>query len=160
MDFDAAFEHLMRTEGGYAFHPSDPGGETMLGVTARVARAEGYTGEMRHLPRETAKAIARCRYWDAVRADEMPPAMRYPLFDAAYHSGPAQAVKWLQRALGVGDDGKVGPITLAAAHRAGPLAGARMLAERLDFLTNLPTWPAFGRGWSRRIAAVLKEAMA
>lgn len=160
MDFDRAFDHLMVSEGGYAFHPSDPGGETMLGVTARVARAEGYLGEMRHLPRETAKAIARKRYWDAVRADEMPPAVRYPLFDAAYHSGPTQAVKWLQRAIGVGDDGKIGPITLAAAHRAGAQAAVRMTAERLDFMTSLPTWASFGKGWARRIAAVLKESLA
>lgn len=160
MDFDAAFEHLMRSEGGYAFHPSDPGGETMLGVTARVARAEGYTGEMRHLPRETAKAIARRRYWDAVRADEMPPAMRYPLFDAAYHSGPAQAIKWLQRALDVKDDGQLGPMTLAAVHRAGARSAVLMTAERLDFMTSLPTWPAFGKGWARRIASILKGTAA
>lgn len=158
MDFDQAFDRLMLSEGGYANHPADPGAETMYGVTARVARAEGYVGEMRDLPRETAKAIARRRYWDAVRADELPSAVRYPLFDAAYHSGPAQAVKWLQRALGVGDDGKLGPITLAAAHRAGAQAAVRMTAERLDFMTSLPTWPSFGKGWARRIASVLKEA--
>jgi lysozyme family protein len=160
MDFDAAFGKLMVSEGGYINHPSDPGGETNHGITARVAIQEGYTGRMRDLPLATAKTIARKRYWDAVRCDELPPTLRYPMLDAAYHSGPTQAIRWLQRAVGTVDDGKLGPITLAAANRAGTMVAPRMLAERLDFLTNLPTWGHFGKGWSRRIASVLKEATA
>ena len=159
MTFDDAFDVLIGHEGGYSNHPSDPGGETMWGVTKRVASQEGYTGSMRSLPRETAKAIYRRRYWDAVQADKMPEAARYALFDAAVNSGPRQAVEWLQRALDVGEDGVLGPLTLHAAENAPGLALAvRFTAERLDFLTNLPTWGAFGRGWSRRIASVLQTA--
>lgn len=155
--FDQAFDTLIGHEGGHANHPSDPGGETMWGVTRRVALQEGYTGDMRHLPRDTAKAIYRKRYWDAVRADELPPAMRYPVFDAAVNSGVTQAVKWLQRAVDVQDDGLIGPLTLSAAKKADFLAVPLMLGLRLDFMTSLPTWGAFGRGWARRIAAILKE---
>ena len=39
-------------------------------------------------------------------ADSCPPALRFDLFDAAVNSGPVQAVKWMQRAVGVADDGK------------------------------------------------------
>jgi lysozyme family protein len=160
MIFDLAFAKLMESEGGHVHHPSDPGGETMFGVTQRVAIQEGYTGRMKDLPLATAKDIARRRYWDAVRCEELPPTLRYPMLDAAYHSGPAQAVRWLQRAVGTVDDGKLGPMTLAAANRAGAGAATRMLAERLDFLTSLPTWGHFGKGWSRRIASVMKESAA
>ena len=111
---------------------------------------------MRSLPKSLAKEIAKKAYWDKVRADELPPEIRYPLFDAAYNSGPAQAIKWLQRAVDVKDDGALGPMTLDATTRMGARAAVLMTAERLDFLTSLPTWGAFGRGWSRRIAAVLK----
>ena len=54
----------METEGGYSNRnpEDDPGGETMWGVTARVAREDGYTGPMRDLPLERAKSIAR-RAW-------------------------------------------------------------------------------------------------
>ena len=38
MDFDTAFHHLLGHEGSYSNHPSDPGGETMWGITIAVAR--------------------------------------------------------------------------------------------------------------------------
>lgn len=157
MTFDQAFDALLGHEGGYANNPADPGGETMWGVTVAVARANGYQGSMRDLPRETAKAIYRKLYWDAVHADDLCNAVRYPLFDAAVNSGVKQAVKWLQRAVEVQDDGILGPMTKAAANRYGDVAAARMLGYRLDFMTSLPNWPQFGKGWARRIASILQE---
>lgn len=153
--FDQAFDALLGHEGGYANNPADPGGETMWGVTVAVARANGYQGSMRDLPRDTAKAIYRKLYWDAVHAEELPNAIRYPLFDAAVNSGVKQAVKWLQRAVGVVDDGVIGPMTIAAA-KASDGAAVRMLAHRLDFMTSLPAWQTFGKGWARRIASILQ----
>lgn len=159
MNFDEAFERLIGHEGGYVDHPSDPGGRTNHGVTERVARAHGYQADMRDLPLETAKEIARAEYWDAVRADELPDAVRFDVFDAAYNSGVKQAAKWLQRAAGTDDDGQIGPMTIAAANG---VAGYRLLARfnghRLQFYTDLTTWPTFGKGWSRRVAANLKDA--
>jgi lysozyme family protein len=160
MDFDRAFDILIGHEGDYSNHPSDPGGATRWGVTARVAVRHGYIGDMRHFPREQAKVIYRQSYWNAVRADDMPSVVRYPLFDAAVNSGAEQAIKWMQRAAKVGDDGKIGPITLAAVNRDPWRCAVGMTAHRLDFMTSLPTWGAFSRGWARRIASVLKEATA
>lgn len=156
MQFDDAFHKLLGHEGGYSNHPSDPGGATMWGVTERVARAAGYGGHMLNFPAEDAKRIYRRQYWDAVRAEDLPPALRYPVFDAAVNSGNKQAVKWLQRAIGVDDDGIVGPQTLTAARAANPdFAARRMLGMRLSFMSSLATWPAFSRGWARRIADLL-----
>jgi lysozyme family protein len=155
--FDEAFDILLGHEGGYSNHPSDPGGETMWGITRRVAVKEGYTGDMHVLPREKAKEIYRKRYWNAMRCDSMPDALKYTLFDAAVNSGPEQATVWLQRALDVRDDGVLGPLTLEAAQRGNGLRLAiKVNAERLDFMTSLPTWGAFGRGWARRIVGNLK----
>lgn len=157
MNFDTAFHDLLGHEGGYVDHPKDPGGATCWGVTERVARATGYAGHMRDFPVELAKAIYRQQYWDAVHAEELPEALRYPTFDAAVNSGATQAVKWLQRAVGAVDDGQIGPETLRMARGANPdRAAKRMLGQRLRFMTELPTWPAFGRGWSKRIAKVLE----
>lgn len=159
MNFDKAFDRLLGHEGGFVDHPRDPGGATRWGITQRVARAHGYQGEMRELPVAEARRIARIAYWDAVRADEVPDAVRYDLFDAAYNSGPEQATKWLQRAAGADDDGKLGPKTLLAARMADPqLLAKRFNGHRLRFMTDLKTWPDFGRGWARRIAANLLEA--
>lgn len=158
MTFDEAFDRLMAFEGGYSNNPADPGAETMWGITARVARAEGYIGDMRQLPQSEAKRIARRRYWDPVQCDLLPDQLRYAVFDAAYNSGPEQSAKWLQMAVGATPDGDIGPVTLKAASAAGGDALPALCGERIDFLTSLPTWGAFGKGWARRVAAILKDA--
>lgn len=157
MNFDTAFEQLLRHEGGFSDHPDDPGGATRFGVTEAVAREVGYRGDMRELPLELAKRIYLERYWKPIRADELPPGVRYALFDAAVNSGPRQAVLWLQRALGVEADGAIGPKTMSAiyAQNADGLR-SKILAQRLKFMAGLSNWPAFGRGWARRIADLME----
>ena len=157
MDFDIAFNTLLKYEGDFSNHPSDPGGQTRYGITEAVAREVGYRGDMRELPIDLAKRIYKSRYWDAVRADELPEAVRYAVFDAAVNSGPRQAILWLQRAVGVKADGIIGPQTLAAVRAADPERLLRLvLAQRLRFMTGLPNWAAFGRGWARRIADLME----
>lgn len=159
MNFDQAFDLLIGHEGGYANHPDDPGGETMWGITARVARQAGYVGAMRDLPRDTAKTIARNQYWNAVRAEDLPEAVRFDVFDTGYNSGVTTAVKLLQRAVAVADDGAFGPRTLAAVKTSKPARVVlRFNAERLLYLADLKNWPSFGRGWARRVAANLETA--
>lgn len=159
MNFDTAFDRLISHEGGYSNHPDDPGGETMWGVTVAVARANGYAGPMRSMPRETARAIYRSQYWDTVKADSMPFAVAFQVFDAAVNHGNGQAAKFLQRAAGVVDDGIIGPKTLAAVAARGAAAILLLFnSEREQFYTDLKTWPSFGKGWSRRIVTNLRYA--
>lgn len=157
MNFDKAFERMIAHEGGFVDHPSDPGGRTNWGVTERVARAHGYFGSMRDLPRETAKRIAKSAYWDRCKADQYAFPIGFQVFDAAYNHGIENAARFLQRAVGVADDGDIGPVTLKAIN-ALPVTDvlARFNAERLDFYTKLSTWPHFGKGWARRIVGNLK----
>ena len=62
MDFVDLIDPLLDREGGYVNHPSDRGGPTAYGITQAVARANGYYGPMRALPREEAVAIYRRLY--------------------------------------------------------------------------------------------------
>ena len=157
MNFETAFDLLITHEGGFSNHPDDPGGATMYGVTEVVARAEGYTGPMRELTLDFAKQVYRKRYWDACRCDQMPDVLRYPLFDAAVNSGPSQAIKWLQAAVGVKADGAIGPVTQQAVNMAAPQpTRQKMIGNRLRFMTQLSNWPSFSKGWARRIAAILE----
>ena len=157
MDFNTAFDKLLGHEGDYSNHKDDPGGKTRYGITEAVARAGGYTGDMKALPLDVAKRIYRQAYWDLVRADELPATVRYAVFDAAVNSGAGQAVRWLQRALDVADDGRIGPVTLGAASLANPEAlKAAILGQRLRFMTQLSNWPSFSRGWARRIADLME----
>ncbi len=153
MTFDEAFAALLLHEGGFVDHPADPGGATRYGVTQNVARAEGYKGDMREYPMSEAKRVYRKRYWTMLRLDDLPPGMRFDLFDAAVNSGTTQAIRWAQRIVGVPDDGKVGPVTIQALNNINVNKFlAKYNGTRLHFLTSLPGWANFGRGWARRIA--------
>lgn len=158
MNFDTALKLLLNHEGDFSDHKEDKGGATRYGVTEAEARRVGYRGDMRELPLDLAKQIFKRDYWDKIKADELPVAVRYALFDAAVNSGVPQATRWLQRACGVKDDGIIGPVTIAAAHH---IDGARLkssiLAQRLRFMASLTNWPAFSRGWSRRIADLMES---
>lgn len=157
MNFENAFALVLEHEGGYSDHAADPGGKTRFGVTEAVAREVGFKGDMRELPIELAKRIYLEKYWKTISADDLPPGIRYIVFDGAINSGPRQATLWLQRALGVEADGVIGPKTLAAAYaQDAPALRARILAQRLKFMASLSNWPAFSRGWARRIADLME----
>jgi lysozyme family protein len=157
--FDDAFNALIGNEGGYSNNPADPGGETMWGVTARVARASGYAGAMRELPRDTAKAIAKKLYWDPLRLDELDQRVAFQIFDANYNGG--HPVIWMQGAAGAKVDGLIGPATIAAVQATDPLRFMlRWNGLRLTYFASLNTWPTFGKGWARRIANNLSKGAA
>ena len=160
MNFDQAFHELLGHEGSYSNHPDDPGGETNWGITVKVARLNGYDGPIKDMPVEFAKVVYRKDYWMPCRCEELPDPLRYPVFDAAVNSGVRQSIIWLQRAAGVQGaavDGVFGPRTMLAVKQQTPETLVRkLLAQRLKFMTDLKTWPSFGRGWARRIADLME----
>jgi lysozyme family protein len=163
--FSAALDEVLRHEGGYADHPLDPGGATNFGITqATLSAVRGRPvskAEVMALRRETVAPIYRQRYWNVIRGDELPAGLDLALFDLAVNSGPGRAIKLLQGCLGVGADGALGPRTLEAVRSAvsADLINA-LCAARLTFLKRLATWPVFGRGWARRVAAIEQAARA
>lgn len=151
--FDRFIDRLLSHEGGYVNNPADPGGETKFGISKRSYPKVN----IRRLTREQAVAIYRRDFWERSRADDLAPALGFQLLDAAVNSGIDQATRWLQRAVGVADDGIIGPVTLGALRVSDPAdVIARFNAERLEFMTRLSGWQSFGRGWARRIAQNLR----
>jgi len=128
MGVDELIGALIEREGGYVSHPSDRGGPTNYGITEAVARAHGYAGPMRSLPREEAAAIYKRLYWFRPRFDQVSKrskAVAAELFDTGVNMGPAVAATFLQRALSALNrnrtdypdlvpDGRIGAATLAA----------------------------------------------
>lgn len=149
-------EWLIRTlghEGGYSNHQGDPGGETKWGISRR-----SYPHlDIKNLTVEEAAEIYDRDYLEPLRYKEYHDGVGYQLFDLAVHSGIRQAIKLLQKAINVKQDGVIGPITL---RRLGTLAESDvimlLIAARIDFLTDLPTWSTFGKGWMRRLADNLR----
>jgi lysozyme family protein len=162
-NFPRALTLVFRSEGGYVDHPSDPGGATNRGITlATLSACRGRActkDDIRRLTAAEAGEIYRTRYWDKAGCNDLPAGIDHAVFDAAVHSGPGRAVRMLQTALHVAPDGIVGPVTLAAARRADPLAVVASIGEqRLAMMRRLPGWTVFGRGWTRRLAAVRADA--
>lgn len=162
--FEAALDRVLIQEGGFVNHPDDPGGATNLGITRRtLSQARGLPAsaeDVRRLTRAEAASIYRRLYWNAVRGDELPPGIGLAVFDMAVHSGPSRSVRLLQEALGITTDGIIGPQTLAAVQAVDAADLVRRLSRaRLGFLSRLPGWSVFGRGWRRRVLAIEREAL-
>ncbi len=162
-NWDNAFKLMLKSEGGFVNHPSDPGGMTNLGVTK--ATWENWVGresdeaEMRGLTPEKVEPLYKKKYWDAVRGDELPMGLDYLMFDFAVNAGAGRAIKTLQTAVGVTPDGGFGPMTMAAVQAVDP----NELIERFsqtkeDFYRSLNTFATFGTGWLNRVAAVKVKA--
>jgi lysozyme family protein len=154
VNFDTAFDLLLAHEGGLVEHPADPGGLTRYGITQR-----SYPGEdIRGMTVERAKYIYARDYWGPAGCDAVPDAIKFDLFDMAVNSGVTAAIRALQEACGETVDGILGPLTLQAVQSANPVRlVARFNGRRLELMASLPTWPAFGRGWARRIAQNLQR---
>jgi lysozyme family protein len=161
MTFEESFKVLIGHEGGYSDDRNDPGNWTggkvgvgeMLGTKYGVAANSYPMEDIKNLTLERAQQIYRRDYWDKLHADDLPKHVRFAVFDAAVNSGVKQAVKWLQRAVGVVDDGAIGHKTLSAITAMDPYKlAATFNGQRLKFMADLKTWDTFGKGWARRVA--------
>ncbi|CDX39898.1 conserved hypothetical protein [Mesorhizobium sp. SOD10] len=163
-NFARALSLVLKSEGGWSDNPADPGGATMKGVTLvnfrRYVKADATKADLRAISDEQVATVYRRFYWDAIVGAELPDGVDYAVFDFAVNSGPGRAARYLQAVLGVGQDGRIGPATLAAARTkpTGVVIDA-LCDARLAFLEKLSTWPSFGRGWSARVASVRRQAL-
>lgn len=149
--FTEAWLRTGKEEGGYVNNPLDSGGPTNWGITQQLARAHGFMGDMRDLPRERAREIAKEQFWDLMRLDEIAricQPLAFEMFDAGFLSGQATVVQWLQRCLNVGNrvqadypdlraDGVMGKISIAALSAFLAKRGARGQLALLNAMNGL-----------------------
>jgi len=159
-----ALAHVLKSEGGYVNHPSDPGGRTNLGVTQRVweewVKHDVDEKQMRELTPEMVAPLYQEKYWQRVKGDELPAGIDYCVFDASVNSGVGRASKWLQEVCGTQPDGVIGPMTLRVAQAIVHTDLVNMYCDkRLAFLRELKTWETFGKGWERRVEEVRSHAL-
>jgi lysozyme family protein len=156
-------------EGGWVNNRADPGGETNMGITKKVAVQEGYTGPMRTLPREVAESIYYRQYIVApgyaplITVDA---AVTEELFDTTVNMGAPRPSRWFQQTINVlcdarlAEDGHVGPGTIAAFASCQTRVGAtrlclatleqldaRQLAEYGRLVRVNPKLRVFYKGW-------------
>ena len=126
MKIDQIIDGILVREGAYSDHPDDHGGPTAFGITEKVARANGFTGDMRELSMSFARDIYKRQYWlepKFAAVSLLSDSIAEELADTGVNMGPATSARFLQRCLNVLNqqaklfpdlkvDGQIGPTTL------------------------------------------------
>lgn len=154
LTFDTSFDRLIDHEKGYVNDPDDPGGETKFGISKRSYPMLN----IKELTLDMAKAIYFKDFWSPL-GDEAHSSIKFEAFDFAVNSSIQTALRKLQQAIGVADDGHFGPLSRKRLSEI-PVSDVLFLynAERIEFFTRLSTWPKHGKGWARRVAKNLRYA--
>ena len=147
-------------EGGVADNKADRGGLTNCGVTQRAYDSfrAGKSLQKRPVTLITDAEIKTLYvegYWLPAKCNALPPPVDLALFDVAVNSGPKRAIKMLQKALALPDDGVFGPATAKALSSAAPVQTAMCLLDaREDFYHAIVAADAgqlvFLKGWLNR----------
>ncbi len=97
-------DSIVAVEGGYVNNPNDSGGATIFGITEKVARDYGYSGDMSEMPRDLALQIYEMEYWATIKGDELlsySAMIAHEVMDTSVNMGASRAVKFLQWSLNV-----------------------------------------------------------
>jgi lysozyme family protein len=162
-NFDTAIPIILKHEGGYVNHPSDPGGATNRGII--LSNFVLYADELglpatveglKQLTENQAKYIYRKMFWNRMRGDEIASQnVANILFDGHVNMG-GNAIKMIQRIVGTVADGALGPKTVAAINSVPAKALFESYkSERINFYLDLvnrkPQLGVFLKGWMNRI---------
>lgn len=131
MNIDQVIDGVLAAEGKYVNDARDAGGETNWGITVAVARANGYAGAMRDMPKDVAREIYRRKYVVAPGFDKIgliDADVAAELVDTGVNMGQATAATMLQRALNVLNNGGTLYPDIAADGQAGPGTRAALTA--------------------------------
>ena len=161
-NFDACLKLVLESEGGFVDDVRDFGGITNLGVTKRVW--EEWTGHdadeatMRGLSFDDVAPLYRQKYWDRIKADDLPIGIDYCCFDFAVNGGVGRSAKILQNAVQVKPDGSIGYDTIAAIKTADDLVN-KFCDLRKQYYESLPNFEYFGKGWLNRVEFTRQNAL-
>lgn len=165
--FETTFSRTIGHEGKFQANPKDRGNWTsgkegvgqLKGTKWGLAAMTYPDLDIANITLEEAKAIYKHDWWDRLNMERWPNVMQYQMFDAAFNHGTGRANQFLQYAVKVTEDGKIGLETMAAVKAMDPNdIVMRFLAKRLRYFTEVKTWAEFSRGWSLRVAQCLEYA--
>ena len=181
MQFAEAYQKVGLAEGKWSNHKNDKGGLTCCGI-ARIKNPDcaiwPYVDKLleRGNTLEEAEKIARSdthfmslveafyrgKYWNRCKCEMMPSLWRYPVFSCAVNCGEGKAIKLLQKALGVKDDGIIGVKTQDGFFTADKQETLAKFYKYWDawykkIVATDSSQAVFLNGWQNRIKAVQAE---
>jgi lysozyme family protein len=159
---------ILKAEGWdeYTNHPADRGGPTKWGITEKRWREfkKDLSADVRDISEVEARLFYMHEYiqkpkFDLIESD----LVRHLVVDCGVNHGVTRATKWLQRAVGVTQDGILGPQTLFAVNSADKMPTfLRISAYRIKLYGRLVTADSsqavFAAGWNNRAASFLLDA--
>ena len=152
-NFKECLELVLKAEGGWVNHPSDPGGETNLGVTKRVW--EEYVGHpvdsLKKLTKEDVAPLYELKYWRPCYCEVLPRGLDFVVFSMGVNAGPGRSVKLLQSAIGCVPDGVIGPKTRELISSSNGADIIKKFSDaRREYYKSLKK-PMFEKGWLARV---------
>lgn len=167
-NFEKAFAELIGNEGGFKKQEHDRmdwdsgkvGVGKLIGTKYGISAGSYPHLDIPNLTLEQAQQLYRVDFWNKFDGDHLDYEVAFQLFDADVNHGVGNGTRFMQRALGVADDGQIGPVTLGSLKAMEPVKFMMLfLAERLEFFTKCSTWDKDGKGWARRVAGNMKKAV-
>jgi lysozyme family protein len=154
-----------RYEGGYGWHPADPGGPTKYGITCfdlaehmgrKMDSMSNWAPIVKAMTLETAEVIYANKYANAVRYNDLPAGIDVVMMDYGVNSGVGRPIRVARALLGIPGGPRMDQALLDAIKKTNPTKFCDdMLAERLHFMhaiRNGAAWNTFGGGWGARVA--------
>lgn len=181
-DFEIAHKRTEGFEGGYANDKDDSGGETWRGIARNYnPKWKGWVIIDKIVPvkpktwnraifaainkklyahkelNQWVDAYYEANYWDCINLDFISSQeVANSLFDISVNMGSGRAARFLQKALGVLVDGKIGPKTIAAANSSDPKflydSINELRAKKYEqIIADNPSQEKFRESWFSRI---------
>lgn len=137
---------------GYVNDPHDLGGETKFGI----AKNSNPNLDIKNLTWQDAKNVYYTKYWLTGSCDKLEKRLAILHLDGCINHGAGRASKFLQKAAGVIEDGKIGPATLNAINSLDSINLCNKICDiREEFYKNIvknnSTQARFLNGWLQRI---------
>lgn len=156
---------IKKWEGGFGYHPADPGGATNSGITIGTytywrklnGKPKPTVNDLKNMSDEEWFQIFKTIFADPWKVDSIEnQSIANVCIDFGWASGVQTAIKKVQKTLGCVADGKVGPKTLAALNSPDKKATFdKLIRMRLQYcdaiVAKRPASKVFLKGWKRRI---------
>ncbi len=150
-EFLRCIEVVLKAEGGYVNHPSDPGGETNYGICKR-----NYPElDIKNLTKEQAIDIYFRDYWEPMNLDgifDLEAVLQ--IFDMGVNAGRRVAIKMAQRLVSAYPDGIIGDVTRDKINNFNGFVDAYRFRRKKFYKTLAAKKPELGvflKGWLNRV---------